>query len=345
MRIPFLTYCPLVAPRYFPYVSVRSAGPGSPHTSGVRLAPHGSFATEPCRPTACTGITAEPAPNVHYSLFIVQCWFYTFSAKEKDSETGLSYFGSRYYSSDLSIWLSVDPQAAKYASLSPYNYCANNPVKLVDPNGEKVWIGGEDWEVAFASLQQGTNLLLSIQNGNVTIIGGEVLNDNDNQLFEAINNNNVIALIIASKHMPDSDGDGHKETSDGHCFGATYSEQLGKSVATNYVNVQGLSKMEKPGAEGSGMMHEVTEAFGMGCASLSAKRNIEAAKRTKFSYTRPDGFTITCEQTSRDYGTYRYCHSHATPAPNEMNMEQSLNYKNPTPPYIPLVVPPGVKYK
>ena len=63
---------------------------------------------------------------------------YTFSAKEKDSETGLSYFGSRYYSSDLSIWLSVDPQASKYPSLSPYVYCANNPVKLVDPNGEEI---------------------------------------------------------------------------------------------------------------------------------------------------------------------------------------------------------------
>ena len=61
---------------------------------------------------------------------------YTFSAKEKDSETGLSYFGSRYYSSDLSIWLSVDPMASKYPSLSPYVYCANNPVKLVDPDGE-----------------------------------------------------------------------------------------------------------------------------------------------------------------------------------------------------------------
>ena len=61
---------------------------------------------------------------------------YTFSAKEKDAETGLSYFGARYYSSDLSIWLSVDPMSDKYPSLSPYVYCANNPVKLVDPNGE-----------------------------------------------------------------------------------------------------------------------------------------------------------------------------------------------------------------
>jgi len=68
---------------------------------------------------------------------------YTFSAKEKDSETGLSYFGSRYYSSDLSVWLSVDPMASKYPSLSPYIYCANNPVKLVDPNGEE-WYINED---------------------------------------------------------------------------------------------------------------------------------------------------------------------------------------------------------
>ncbi len=61
---------------------------------------------------------------------------HTFSAKERDTETGLSYFGARYYSSDLSIWLSVDPMSDKYPSLSPYVYCADNPVKLVDPNGE-----------------------------------------------------------------------------------------------------------------------------------------------------------------------------------------------------------------
>ena len=63
---------------------------------------------------------------------------YTFSAKERDPETGLSYFGARYYSSDLSIWLSVDPMSDKYPSLSPYVYCADNPVKLVDPNGESI---------------------------------------------------------------------------------------------------------------------------------------------------------------------------------------------------------------
>ena len=63
----------------------------------------------------------------------------TSTGKERDSETGFSYFGARYYDSDLmTSWLSVDPMADKYPSLSPYNYCAWNPIRLVDPDGEDV---------------------------------------------------------------------------------------------------------------------------------------------------------------------------------------------------------------
>ncbi len=63
---------------------------------------------------------------------------YTFSGKERDMETGYGYFGARYYNSDLSIWLSVDPMADKYPGVSPYVYCANNPVRLVDPDGMEI---------------------------------------------------------------------------------------------------------------------------------------------------------------------------------------------------------------
>ncbi len=63
---------------------------------------------------------------------------YTFSGKERDEETGYSYFGARYYNSSYSIWLSVDPMSDKYPSLSPYAYCADNPIKLVDPNGREI---------------------------------------------------------------------------------------------------------------------------------------------------------------------------------------------------------------
>lgn len=33
----------------------------------------------------------------------------------------------------MTMWLSVDPMADKYPSISPHAYCAWNPVKLVDP--------------------------------------------------------------------------------------------------------------------------------------------------------------------------------------------------------------------
>jgi len=60
---------------------------------------------------------------------------YTFSGKEKDSETGYSYFGARYYDSELSVWLSVDPLDFKYPSQSPYSYVGNRPVNTIDPWG------------------------------------------------------------------------------------------------------------------------------------------------------------------------------------------------------------------
>jgi RHS repeat-associated protein len=52
---------------------------------------------------------------------------YTFSGKERDGETGYSYFGARYYNSDISIWLSVDPLSDKYPNLSSYAYCIVSP--------------------------------------------------------------------------------------------------------------------------------------------------------------------------------------------------------------------------
>ena len=124
-------------------VSYRASVPAGHAGRGVALsyralAPGGAGFC--CR--ICAG-TSESRLTAHYSLLTANS-SYTFSAKEKDAETGLSYFGSRYYSSDLSVWLSVDPMSDKYPSLSPYTYCADNPVKLVDPNGEEIWIIGED---------------------------------------------------------------------------------------------------------------------------------------------------------------------------------------------------------
>ena len=65
---------------------------------------------------------------------------FTFTGKERDEETGFGYFGARYMDHELmTMWLSVDPLADKYPSISPYAYCAWNPIRLVDPDGMDLW--------------------------------------------------------------------------------------------------------------------------------------------------------------------------------------------------------------
>ena len=64
---------------------------------------------------------------------------YYFNAKELDEETGLYYYGARYLDPAGARWLSADPMLEKYMGMSPYNYCAGNPVKLVDPDGRN-WV-------------------------------------------------------------------------------------------------------------------------------------------------------------------------------------------------------------
>ena len=63
-----------------------------------------------------------------------------FNAKELDNETGLYYYGARYYDPKVSTWLSADPLAEKYPSLSPYAYAADNPVIYTDPDGREITV-------------------------------------------------------------------------------------------------------------------------------------------------------------------------------------------------------------
>lgn len=60
---------------------------------------------------------------------------YKFNGKELDAATGMYYYGARYYDPRISIFVSVDPLAEKYVGRSPYEYCFNNPINLIDPTG------------------------------------------------------------------------------------------------------------------------------------------------------------------------------------------------------------------
>ena len=61
-----------------------------------------------------------------------------FSGKEEQGFAGLPWqdFGARMYDPDLARWTTPDPLASQYPGISPYAYCADDPVNFVDPEGE-----------------------------------------------------------------------------------------------------------------------------------------------------------------------------------------------------------------
>lgn len=60
---------------------------------------------------------------------------YLFNAKEYDEETGMYYYGARYYEPRISLWMSTNPLWEKKMQFSPYNFVSNNPLNRIDPIG------------------------------------------------------------------------------------------------------------------------------------------------------------------------------------------------------------------
>ena len=63
---------------------------------------------------------------------------YRFTGKELDKQNGLNWydFGARQFDvAGVPMCTSVDPMAEKYYNVTPYNYCHNDPVNMMDPNG------------------------------------------------------------------------------------------------------------------------------------------------------------------------------------------------------------------
>ena len=70
---------------------------------------------------------------------------YKFNGKELDEETGLYYYGARYYDPKISLWMSVDRFTEKYPNSSPYLYCLGNPIKFTDIYGDSTVIDNKGY--------------------------------------------------------------------------------------------------------------------------------------------------------------------------------------------------------
>jgi RHS repeat-associated protein len=103
-----------------------------------------------------------------------------FTSKERDNETGLDYFGARYYGANMGRFASADnflndthPEDPQSWNL--YVYVRNNPLRYVDPNGAVK--RDKDGNVIFDVVQedvQRTYVNEQLQGGGRLVITGQV---------------------------------------------------------------------------------------------------------------------------------------------------------------------------
>ena len=82
---------------------------------------------------------------------------FLFNGKELDEETGLYYYGARYYDPKMSVWYSTDPMEEKYPWVTTYGYCLNNPINSIDFEGNKVLFVNGYYNSGALSIYAGSN--------------------------------------------------------------------------------------------------------------------------------------------------------------------------------------------
>ena len=143
---------------------------------------------------------------------------FTFSGNERLLNDGLNEydFNARRYIAAIPAFSSWDALNEQYPWLSPYAYCAGNPIRMIDPSGNRitVWEDGEEWEYrideygsgfynANNEIYTGSGYMIEIQNALDKIRGGDVgkiLTD------ELINSSKTLKIKYINGKDNDNDG-------------------------------------------------------------------------------------------------------------------------------------------
>lgn len=185
---------------------------------------------------------------------------YKYNGKELDRKGGLDWYdyGARMYDPVLGRWHVVDPSSEKYYGVSPYNYCANNPVKYIDPDG-KDWykVQNEEgiWKYSYsADIHSQKDLNKVVRNGmylgvthtenNIyySLFGSKKVADSfEGAVYQKIDNA-ILTSAIAEKNVNNSFGgeDTGNPTTDFSIEGINSKESryLGLDTHRNEYNIE-----------------------------------------------------------------------------------------------------------
>lgn len=96
---------------------------------------------------------------------------FLFAGKEYDTETGLVYFGYRYYDPTLRTWLTADPFRQDEDHL--YSYCFQNPLRYTDPNGGFIFVFAIPLGIEITAALLGEALLYGTAASGVAWLGAK----------------------------------------------------------------------------------------------------------------------------------------------------------------------------
>ncbi|GHT25326.1 hypothetical protein FACS189430_11800 [Bacteroidia bacterium] len=117
---------------------------------------------------------------------------YLFNGKERYEETGLYYYGARYYDSEMTNWWGVDPLWAKYPDIGGYVYCGGNPIRYTDPTG----MGPED-RVRYAKSMSG----ISYPNPNE--VEAALRTENTTEALKYMDCSEFVSRVLAADNITD----------------------------------------------------------------------------------------------------------------------------------------------
>ena len=131
---------------------------------------------------------------------------YRYNGKEEQAGFGLPYldYGARLYDPATGRWVTQDPLSEKYYGISPYAFCAGNPMKYVDADGMRIFPKGqEELDMIRNTLPIADREYVNIdKNGYIdaTLINNHSsLSDNYNLLQELVNSDLIINVVLGTE--------------------------------------------------------------------------------------------------------------------------------------------------
>ena len=218
---------------------------------------------------------------------------FTFTGKERDEETGYGYFGARYMDHELmTSFISVDRYAGKYPFISPYAYCAWNPIRLIDPTGDTIFLRGTAEQVQMALEQirsRSSHLYFSLGNRgelHVKQRAGAVLTSEEEYMLQLTKLKPEPIPELTEKpvyvniylQIQDNDKVGGRRISNGggaYC-GNNLQNDLNSEIegvnAYQAININTISKYDKlTYSMGELIWHELSEAYEGGLIAIGSR--------------------------------------------------------------------------